>query len=238
MGNLDLVDFFLVGNDAANLWSHFSQSLKLSPMPEEQKAPMAGSLYDAIVDRDNRMADVIEMYYYKMNLVKGIYYAGSGHIRKDLGKKDYGRRFFSASGILARKYPGRVCCLTFHMQPKYWQNTTDFNYLENLYNKFGRSFAVDSNDSRVCHLKLKSSIDQDGVALPDIFDGYIMLNQDKDYHPCSFVPGFYDDEFAKIIWDKLKKEGSLEHLPPEYNQWKEKTPTGEELMKMIKDGLH
>jgi len=221
--------------DDVDLWSHFYKCLKLSPMPEKQKASMAGSLYDATTDRDSRMADVIEMYRYKMNLRKGIYYAGSSHIRKDLQKKDYGRRYFSAGGTLARKYPGRVCCLTFHMKPRLWQNLSDFDHVEEFYKTYGKPFAVDTNDPLISHLKLKSDIAKKGVALHEAIDGYIVLNRDKDYQPCAFIPGFYDDEFAKVVWDRLRKDKQrFERLPPELR----KTPTGEELMKMMEQGLH
>lgn len=224
--------------DDIDLWSHFYECLKLSPMPEKQKAPMAGALYDAITDRDRCMADVIEMYRYNMNLVKGIYYAGSSHIRKDLLKKGYGRQYFSAGGILAHRYPGRVCCLTFHSRPTNWQNVSDFNYLEELFKSYGKSFAIDTKDSLISHLKLKSDIAEEGVALNEAFDGYIILNPNEEYTQCTFVPGFYDDEFAKVVWDRLRKRKVLERLPPEFERFKTETPTGEELMKMIGQGLH
>jgi hypothetical protein len=219
--------------DGVNLWSHLTECLKLSPLLYKQKTSMVGSLYDAITDRDRYMADVIEMYRYEMNLVKGIYYAGGSHIRKDLQKKGYGRRYFSAGGILARKYPGRVCCLTFHNSPEYWQNASDFNDFEELFKSHGKSFAVDTKGSPIGQIRLKSDVAQEGVELYEAFDGYIMLNRDKDYQPCALVTGFYDDEFAKIIWDRLRKRGLLQKLPPELSQWKEKTPTGEELTWMI-----
>lgn len=224
--------------DDVDLWSHFYKCLKLSPMPEEQKAPMAGSLYDATIDRDSRMADVIEMYRYKMNLRKGIYYAGSSHIRKDLQRKDYGRRYFSAGGILARKYPDKVCCLTFHAAQDLWQDVNDFNYLEQLFKKQRKPFALDTIALSINHIKLKSNIIKEGVALNEAFDGYIILNLDKDYTPCAFVPGFYDDEFAKVVWDRLRKGKTLERFPSEFERFKTETPTGEELMKMIRQGLH
>lgn len=184
------------------------------------------------------MAEVIAAYLFSDNLKKGIYYAGSSHIRKDVCKKDYGLQLFSTGGVLSHKYPARVCCLTFHQQPKYWQNAADFDYLEGIFKNHGKSFAVDTNDPAISRLKLKSDINQQGIALSEAFDGYIMLNQSKDYQPCGFVPGYYDDDFAKVVWDRLRKRGILERLPPEYSQWKEKTPTGEELMKLIRDGLH
>jgi len=224
--------------DDVDLWSHFYKCLKLSPMPEEQKAPMAGVLNDATTDRDSRMADVIEAYRYEMNLVKGIYYAGGSHVRKDLQKKGYGRRYFSAGGILARKYPGRVCCLTFHKSPEYWQNASDFKVLEELFKSHGKSFAVDTKGSPIGQIKLKSDVAQEGVELYEAFDGYIMLNLNSDYRPCAFVPGFYDDEFAKVVWDRLRKRKVLERFPPEFERYKTETPTGEELMKMIRQGLH
>ncbi|MFB0554672.1 MAG: hypothetical protein ACETWQ_15325 [Phycisphaerae bacterium] len=224
--------------DDVDLWSHFYQCLKLSPMPEEQKAPMAGALYDATTDRDSCMADVIEAYRYNTNLVKGIYYAGGSHVRKDLQKKDYGRRYFSAGGILACTYPGRVCCLTFHEKPEFWQSISDFDCIEELFKGHKRPFAVDTNNPKISHLKLRSDVIQEGIALNEAYDGYIMLNLNSDYQPCAFVPGFYDDEFAKVVWDRLRKRKVLERFPPEFERYKTETPTGEELMKMIRQGLH
>jgi hypothetical protein len=219
--------------DDVDLWSYFNECLKLSPLLNKQKTSMVGSLSDTIRDRDRRMADVIEMYRYEMNLVKGIYYAGGSHVRKDLKKKGYGRRYFSAGGILARTYPGRVCCLTFHKKPKFWQNTSDFDCLEELFKSHKRPFAVDTSNPKISHLKLKSDVLQDGIALTEAYDGYIMLNLNSNYQICSIIPGFYDDEFAKIVWDRLRKKGLLEKLPPELSKWKEKTPTGEELKWII-----
>lgn len=184
------------------------------------------------------MSAVIETHVFKSGL-KGIYYAGSSHIRKDLKKKDDGRQYFSAGGVLARKYPGRVCCLVFHKQPELWQNESYFNRLEELFQSYGKPFAVDTKYPPLCRLKLKSDVLQEGVALCEAFDGYIMLNRDKDYRPCALVPGFYDDEFAKIVWDKLREAGVLERFPPELAKWKDKTPTGAELTWMVGElGLH
>jgi len=219
--------------DDVDLWSYFNECLKLSPLLNKQKTSMVGSLSDTIRDRDRRMADVIEMYRYEMNLVKGIYYAGGSHVRKDLKKKGYGRRYFSAGGILARTYPGRVCCLTFHKKPKFWQNTSDFDCLEELFKSHKRPFAVDTSNPKISHLKLKSDVLQEGIALTEAYDGYIMLNLNSNYQICSIIPGFYDDKFAKIVWDRLRKKGLLEKLPPELSKWKEKTPTGEELKWII-----
>jgi len=219
--------------DDVDLWSYFNESLKLSPLPYKQRTSMVGSLNDAITDRDRCMADIIEMYRYEMNLIKGIYYAGGSHVRKDLQKKDYGRRYFSAGGILARTYPGRVCCLTFHKKPEFWQNTSDFARIEELFKSHKRPFAVDTSNPKVSHLKLKSDVFQEGVAVTEAYDGYIMLNLNSNYRNCSIIPGFYDDDFAKIVWDRLREKGLLEKLPPELSKWKEKTPTGEELTWMI-----
>ena len=224
--------------DTVNLEKELYESLALSPLLEKDKWSIVSWLRESIEDRDGRMADIIAAYSYKMNLIKGIYYAGSSHIRKDLKMKNYGRRYFSCGGILSRNYHGRVCCLTFHMESKFWQNASDFDYLEEIFNNYGSPFAVNTNDPNIRRLKLKSDIDQQGVALSEAFDGYIMLNQNKDYQSCGFVPGFYDDEFAKVVWERLSKRGMLERLPPEWSQWKEKTPTGEDLVKMIKEGLH
>jgi len=232
---LVLVDTSL---DSFNLERQLYESFQQSPLQEKQKWQIVSWLRESVTDRDRFMSDVIEVYRYKMNLPKGIYYAGSSHIRKDLGKKDYGRRYFSSGGILARKYPGKVCCLTFHMSPDSWRNVSDFGLFEELFKSYGKSFAVDTKNPPISQLKLKSSIVQEGVALCEAFDGYIMLNQDNDYQPCAFVPGFYDDEFAKVVWDRLRKRKILERLPPELERFKTETPTGEELMKMIRQGLH
>lgn len=232
---LVLVDASL---DSFNLERQLYESFQQSPLPEEKKWQIVSWLRESVTDRDHFMSDVIEVYRYKMNLPKGIYYAGSGHIRRDLCGKNYGRRYFSAGGILARKYPGKVCCLTFHQRLENWQDTDDFQFIEKLFRKHGEFFAIDTKNSPIGQLKLKSDIIQGGVTLCEAFDGYIMLNQDKDYQPCAFVPSFYDDKFTKIVWDRLRKDGTLERLPPEYERFKTKTPTGEELMKMIKEGLH
>jgi len=215
----------------------FYECLKLSPLPDKQRWQMITWLRESIADRDQCMAAIIEAHVFGLGL-KGIYYAGSSHIRRDLQKKDYGRQYFSAGGILAHKYPGRVCCLTFHKKREFWQEATDFSSLEELFKSLGKPFAVDTNDSRISHLRLKGEIVAGGIALAEAFDGYIMLNRDDDYQPCALVPGFYDDEFAKVVWDRLRKRKILERFPPEFERFKTETPTGEELMKMIKEGLH
>ena len=209
-----------------------------SSLSETEKWQKVRWLQEGISGRDSFMAEVIAVYLFNGNRKKGIYYAGSAHIRKDLRKKNYGLHLFSTGGILARKYPGCVCCLTFHRQPTSWQNESDFNYLEQLFKSHGKPFALDSCDTRIAHLKLKSNTLPQGVALQESFDGYIMLNLNKNYHPCSFIPGFYNDDFAKVIWDILREKGVLEQLPAEFEKFKTKTPTGEELMKMMKKGLH
>jgi len=211
----------------------FYDCLKLSPLSDKQKWEMITWLRESIKNRDQCMSAVIEAHIFGAGL-KGIFYAGTAHIQKDLGKKSYGRQYFSAGGILSRKYPGRVRCITFHRSPESWQNVSDFNYLEELFKSYGKPFAVDTHDSRISHLRLKSDVTQQGVALHEAFDGYIMVNQYNDYQRCTLIPGFYDDEFAKIVWDRLRKDRErFEQLPPEMR----KTPTGEELIKMIKEGL-
>jgi hypothetical protein len=184
------------------------------------------------------MAEVIAAHLFDGSGKKGIYYAGSAHIRKDLREKNYGLRLFSAGGILSRKYPDRVCSLTFHKQRHHWQNTNDFEFLEQLYEKHTKSFAVDTSQPRVSQLKLKSDVSTQGVPLGETFDGYIMLNLDKDYHPCSFIPGFYDDKFAKAVWDAFREKGDLKRLPPELEEYKTKPWSGKELMDLMKQGLH
>jgi len=220
--------------EGLNFGAQFYDCFKLSHLPDKQRWEMITWLRESIADRDQCMSAVIEAHVFGRGL-KGIYYAGGAHIRKDLEKKGYGRQYFSAGGILARKYPGRVCCLTFHKKPEFWQNTSDFNCLEELFRSHGRSFATDTDDPRISHLKLKSDIIQEGIALNEAYDGYIMLNLNSDYQVCPIIPGFYDDEFAKIVWDRLRDRGLLEKLPPELSQWKEKTPTGEELTRMVEE---
>lgn len=85
---------------------------------------------------------------------------------------------------------------------------------------------------------MKSDIFTQGVDLQDAFDGYIMLNLNKDYHACSFIPDFYNDEFAKVIWDKVRKRGQLKHLPSELEKFKTEPWSGKELRELMKQGLH
>jgi hypothetical protein len=209
-----------------------------SPLSEKQKWQIVSWIRESVTDRNRFMADVIEVYLNSIGRCKAIYYAGSSHIRKDLEKTDCGRRYFSTGGILTSKYPGRVFCATFHMEPQYWQGVGDFNLIEQLYQNHGKSFAMDTNDSRISGLRLKSTLSPEGVLLKDAFDGYIVLNRDSDYQSCGFVPGFYDDEFARTVWERLRKDGTLSHLPPPFDKYRNKIPTGEEIMTMIKKGLH
>ena len=208
-----------------------------SQMQEKQKWSIVSWLGEAITDRDLFMAEVINVYLFKPKL-KGIYYAGAAHIRKDLRQKNYGRRLFSAGGILYRKYPGRVCCMTLHSRPENWQDPNDFQKMEKIFIEHGNPFAIDTKNPKIANLRLKSDIKEQGVSLQEAFDGYIMLNQDKDYQPCTFILGFYDDEFAKVVWDRLRKNGLLKRFPPELQKWKHKPWTGEELMELMKQGLH
>lgn len=85
-------------------------------LSETEKWQKVSWLREGIAGRDPFMAEVIAVHVFANIDRKGIYYAGSAHIRKDLRKKDYGLRLFSAGGILSRKYPGRVCSLTFHKE--------------------------------------------------------------------------------------------------------------------------
>lgn len=222
-----------------DLRPHFFEYLKSSPAPEEIKGSMANHMFNSIFDRDRWMGDVMEMYRLKENVVKGIFYAGSSHIRKDMQKKGNGRPYFSAGGRLVRKYPNRIFCITFHMLPRFWQNENDLQYLEELFKSHGKPFAVDTKYLKEGDLKVQSSISKDGMKLPEVFDGYIMLNLNNDYHRCSLIPDFYDDEFAKVAWERLRKHGILKRFPDEGElaRFKTKTPTGEELMKMVENGL-
>lgn len=217
----------------------FYQCFDGSPYSEKEKWQKATWLKEGIAGRDPFMAEVIAIYLFDGNGQKGIYYAGSSHIRKDLRKKDYGLHLFSVGGILTRKYPGRVCSLTFHMERQdWWQNPSDFEFFEQLYEKHTKSFAIDSSDPGINHFKFKSDVFPQGVPITDVFDGYIMLNLDKDYNHCAFIPGFYDDEFAKKVWHDSRKKGLLKRLPPELQKWKQTPWTGEEFMELMKQGLH
>jgi hypothetical protein len=231
---LILVDSSFEGFD---LWSYLDKQMELLKVPAAKRSFLVGDLRDALFDRDRFMSDVIEMYRYEMNLVKGIYYAGRAHIRKDLKKKNRGRRYFTAGGMLARRYPGRVCSLTFHIAREKWQNASDFDYLEQLFESHRKPFAIDTCEPQISHLKLKSDVKSKGVALNLAFDGYIMLNKYSDYHSSGLIPGFYDDQFAEVVWERLREQGLLEKLPPQLSQFKHKTPTGEELTKMVQEQL-
>jgi hypothetical protein len=220
-----------------NMDEELYNCLEESSWSEKEKRQKVCWIREGIAGRDSFMAEVIAAYMFDGSGRKGIYYAGGAHIRKDLREKSYGLRLFSAGGILVRKYPGRVCSLTFHKQRHHWQNLNDFEFLEQRYEKHAKSFAVDTASAMTSHLKLKSKVSDQSVTLNEAFDGYIMLNLDKDYHPCSLVSGFYDDAFAEVVWARLRKDGTLDRLPPEWSRWREKTPTGEELAKMIGDGL-
>jgi hypothetical protein len=229
------IKIVLVGGPPSgiNAESELHRCFDNSSFSEREKWRKVSWLRECIKDRDRFMAEVIATYLFDENGQKGIYYAGGHHVRKDLRSKVSGRRLFSTGAILCRKYPGRVCCLAFHKDVEWWQNESDFDYLEQLFKRHGRPFALDSCDTRVAHLRLKSDIFEEGVALGDAFDGYMMLNRDRDYQPCALIPGFYDDEFAEIVWGRLREAGKLELLPPELSKWREKTPTGQELTWMI-----
>jgi len=221
--------------DDINLQAYFYKSLKASNLTEKEKLEVTGDLRDAILDRDARMTAVSAAYLNNLDISKAIFYCGSKHVRKDLKEKNYGRRYYAAGGLLSRYYPGKVCCLTFHQRPKYWQNTDDYQCIDKLFRKRGKSFAIDTNEPRIKNLMLKSNVHDRGVTLEEVFDGYIMLNLHDDYTPCNFIPGFYNDEFARVVWDRLRQDKErFEKLPPEMR----KTPTGEQLMEWIKAGLH
>lgn len=208
-----------------------------SSLSEREKWHKVSWLREGIKDRDSFMGEVIAAYMFDGSGRKGIYYAGGHHIRKDLREKDTGRRLFSTGGILTRKYPGKVYCLAFHKGHEWWQSKSDFKYLEELFKNHGKPFAVDTVNPKLAKLKMKSDVDENGVALKEAFDGYIMLNLDKNYHFCSLMQEVYTDEFAKEVWETLRKEGKLKRLPPELSQYKKRIPNGKELMELIKQGL-
>lgn len=208
-----------------------------SSLSKSRKWQKVTWLREGMAGRDPFMAEVIAVHLFDGSGKKGIYYAGTAHIRKDLREKNYGLRLFSAGGILSRKYPHRVCSLTFHNESEDWQNSSNFQSLERLYTKCGKAFAVDSSNERINHLKLKSDIFAQGVPFGEAFDGYIILNLYEDYHTGSFISGFYDDEFAKEVWDRLRQKGDLKRLPPEFENYKTKPWSGKELIGLMKQGL-
>jgi uncharacterized iron-regulated protein len=212
--------------------------LDRSYLSDTEKWQKVTWLREGIAGRDPFMAEVIAMHLFDERGKKGLYYAGSAHIRKDLREKNYGLRLFSAGGILIRKYPKRVCSLTFHKENPDWQNSENFQLFEQLYKRFSKALAIDTIDPRINHCTLKSDVFAQGVPLTSAFDGYIVLNLYKDYQTSSFVPGFYDDEFAKVIWDRLRKERKLKHFPSELEKFKARSWNGKELRDLMKQGLH
>jgi hypothetical protein len=221
--------------DEVDLLSYFDKHLKQADLPEGKRRSLAYSLDDAIIrDRNRIMADVIECCRHDLGLSRGIFYGGAAHVRKDLT----GRRHFTTGGLLARHYPGWICCLTLQREPDRWQGAEGPARMEQLFQSLGKPFAVDTNAPTLRSLKLKSDVSPEGVDLSDAFDGYIMLSLDKDRQPCHVIPGFYTDDFAKIVWERARKRGLLPYLPEQYSQWRQKTPTGEELAKMVEEGLH
>lgn len=216
----------------------FYQCFDGSSFSEKEKRNKASWLKEGIAGRDPFMAEVMAIYLFDGSGQKGIYYAGSAHIRKDLRKKGYGLHLFSAGGILSRKYPGRVCSLTFHKEHQDWQNSSDFNFFEQRYERYAKAFALDTADPRINRFKLKSDVSSQGVPLTEAFDGYIVLNLYKDYHDCSLVPGFYNDDFAKEIWERVRKDiERLAKLPPELEKFKNRPWSGKELKELMKQGL-
>jgi len=206
-------------------------------IPEKEKWAAINWLREGIVDRDSFMAHIIEVSLFKPGY-KGIYYAGRSHVRKDLQAKNYGRRYFSAGGRISRKSPEKVYCIALHNKDM-WKNRSDFEYLEKTFGSYGKPLAIDGDDPKIHSLKLTSDIDGEEITFSKAFDGYILLNFDKDYHPCSFIPGFYDDEFAKAVWDRLRKdEERFEKLPPELEKFKTQAWSGKELRDLMRQGLH
>ena len=211
--------------------------LNKSSLSEAEKWQKVCWLREGIAGRDPFMAEVIATHLFDESGKKGIYYAGSAHIRKDLREKDYGLRLFSAGGILVRKYPKRVCSLTFHKESRDWQNLSNFQSLEQLHKRYAKAFAVDTTNPRINHFKLKSDVSRKGVPLTEAFDGYIVLNLYKDYHDCSLVPDFYDDDFAKEIWERLRKDKErFAKFPPELEKFKNRPWSGKELRELMKQG--
>ena len=216
----------------------FYDCFESSPLSISEKWQKVTWLREGIAGRDPFMAEVIAMHLFNKSGQKGIYYAGSSHIRKDLQSKDYGLRVISTGGILSRKYPGRVFTLTFHKGEQDWQTPSDFYYFEKLYKQYPDGFGIVSSDTRIRHFMLESDISTKGISLEEALDGYIMLNRYKDYNQCSLIPGFYDDEFAKVVWNRLRKKGMLNRLPAELGEYKTRPWNGDELADLINRGLH
>ncbi len=211
--------------------------LEKSPLEESAKWEKVSWLREGIAGRDPFMAEVIAMHLFDKSRQKGIYYCGSSHIRTDLKQKVYGLRYFSAGGLLSRKYPGRVFALAFDRAPQDWRESSRCGFFEELYGQRGEGFGMDTADPRIGQFMLNSDVTTNGVPLDQAFDGYIVLRPYKDYRPCAIIPGFYDDQFAEVVWTRCQKEGLLNQLPRELEKFKSRPWSGEQLVDLMKQGF-
>jgi len=224
--------------DEIDLWASLQEFLHTPiRMQEDKKNRLVGWLDDALRDRDRFMASIIEATLLQYQGLKGIFYGGYAHIRKNMHKKDYGRVHLKLGGLLDQAYPGRVFSITLHQMPRDWADPRSNDIVETLLERSGRPIGFDLSDHQVGDLRTFYSGIIESEKLRQMFDGYIILNRNRDYNRCAFVPGFYDDEFAKIVWERLRKHGYLERLPHEFEEYVHRMPTGEELMALIEKGL-
>jgi len=206
--------------------------LEESLMPRAEKTSVVSWFGVSGADRDRFMSDVIEAYCLRSR-DKGVYFAGSGHVSKALMQMGSGgRRCFGVGGLLSRLYPGRVFCITLPQSPHLWQTGDHPQYFEKLSKKAGRRVGLDTADCSA-DLRLASQVYEAGVPLAEAYDGIIVIDMD-DNDQITLIPGFYDDEFAKIVWERSREMGKLENFPPEFRT---KPPTGQELETMLKQGV-
>ncbi len=217
---------------APELQKHYVEQ---SPLPKAKTVPLVGWLNDGTRDRDRFMATVIEMHLFQEGTRgKGVYFVGGSHIRKCLDQKDYGRRYFPAGALLAQAYPGRTFSVALHMPRFFWQDTNSFATMEDMFASSRKPMAFDTTLSSVGSLKLVNRLVKTGLPLRDVFDGYILLNLDAEYHRCVVMPEVYTDDFAKSLWGQLEADGMLARfLPPEMRQ----KPSGKALIQMLEQGL-
>jgi len=224
--------------DEIDLWATIQEFLHTpTRMHEDEKNRLVGWLDDALRDRDRFMASIIEATFLQYQGLKGIFYGGYAHIRKNIHKKDYGRMHFKLGGLLDQAYPGRVFSITLHQMPRDWADPKSNEAVEALLERSGRPIGFDLSGHQIGDLRTFYSGIKESEKLSQMFDGYVILNRNGDYHKCAFVPNFYDDEFAKIVWERLRKHGYLERLPHEFEEYRRRIPTGEELMALIEKGL-
>lgn len=217
-------------SDAVQVWPALLEYRNHSPLPAKEKNSRVSWLNDATGDRDRFMADVIETHLFEPGR-KGIYYAGTGHVSKGLHKKDYGRRHFKTGGLLDHRYPGRVFAITFHLLPAPWRDRKDLMGIEQILSNMKRPIAFDIANSPASELRFAEA----GASLTQTHDGYIILCRNRDYNKCTLMPEVYSDDFAKGLWDMWREDGTLDRFPDAWSFLKERPPTGEELIRLMKE---